>query len=182
MVDDPRVVAGREAGGAGPPGEGEQLREAKAAVAADAWIRGLASGVAANEGSHDSPAKLVTKVKRHVRQAERVARFARRDHGLRRAAGALRVRGRRVDPEPQRHTDRSGPGAQQRDGAVDTAAHRHSDAISVRLGSKDLPERVRECVGSERLARHRGRLEQRQTCERALQADGVRVDDPVAVD
>src|SRR5438477_1872664 len=66
VLDDPRVVPGRKARSAGPLGEGEQLRETKAAVAADTWIRRLAVCVATNERSHDSPAKLVAQVERHV--------------------------------------------------------------------------------------------------------------------
>ena len=53
MFDDARVVARREAGGAGAAREREQLGEAEAAVAADARVRRLALGVAGDEGVDD---------------------------------------------------------------------------------------------------------------------------------
>src|SRR4029079_6009792 len=91
--------------------ECEQLREAKTAVAAGARIRRLAAGVTADKRSHDCPAKFVAEVECHVRTAERVAGLARGDHGLRRAARALRVRRGGIDPEPQRDADPPPPRA-----------------------------------------------------------------------
>ena len=111
-----------------------------------------------------------------------VAGLARGDHGLRRAAGALGVGAGRVEPEPERDADRLRPGAEQRDGAVDAAAHRNRDPAGIGRGGEDLGERVRERVGSERLAGDRGRLEQRQAGERPRQSRRVGFDDPVAVD
>ena len=108
--------------------------------------------------------------------------LARRDHGLRRAAGALGVGAGGIEPEPKRDPDRLRPGAQQRDGAVDAAAHRDGDPFRIRRGGEDLGERVRERVGGERLARHGRGLEQRQPGERPREPGRVRVDDPVAVD
>ena len=117
-----------------------------------------------------------------MRKAERVAGLARRDHGLRRAARALRVRRGGIDPEPQRDADRSRPRAQQRDGAVDTAAHRHRYAIGIGLRPKELAERIGKRIGRERLPGHRRRLQQRQACEWALQPFRVGVNDPFSLD
>ena len=116
-----------------------------------------------------------------MRDAEPVARLARGDHALGRAAGALGVGPVRIEPEPQRHADRVRQRAQERDRAVDAAAHRHRDAAGRRRGPEDRPERVRERVDRERLAADRRRLEQRQTGEVALEPGRVRLDDPVAV-
>src|SRR5439155_26928860 len=58
-LDDPRVVAGREALGAGPAREREKLREAEAAVAARARVRRLAARVATHERRHHRAAELV---------------------------------------------------------------------------------------------------------------------------
>src|SRR5204863_4582749 len=182
MLDDPCVVPGREARGSGTLREREELREAKAAVAANARIRSLAAGVAAHERGHDRPAKLLAQIERHVWETERVASLARRDHGFRRATGTLRVRRRRIDPEPQRDPDRLRARAQERNGAVDTATHRHRDAAGIRLSPKHLTERVSEGVRDKRLARHRRRLKQGQAAERALEPVCVCVDDAVALD
>ena len=117
-----------------------------------------------------------------MRQAEPVARLARGDHRARRAAGALGVGPGRIGPEAQRHAERVRPGAQERDRAVDAAAHRDGDAFGMRLGAEDLRERVRERVDGERLAADRRGLEQRQPRERRARARRVGVDDAVAVD
>ena len=137
--------------------------------------------VAADERLDDGPAELVAQVERHVRQAERVTRLARGDHGVRRAAGALRVRAGRVEPEPQGHADRLRPGAEERDRAVDAPAHGDRDPPRRGLGPKRGRERVRERVGGERLPRDGGGLEQRQSLERAREPGRVGGDDPVAV-
>ena len=154
----------------------------KLAVAAAARVRRLAARVAGDERVDDGAAELLAQVERHVRQPERVAGLARGDHGLGRAAGALGVGPGRVEPEPQRDPDRLRPGPQQRDGAVDAAAHRDRDPARVGLGAEDLRERVRERVGGERLPGDGGGLEQRQAGERPLEPGRVGLDDPVAVD
>ena len=74
------------------------------------------------------------------------------------------------------------PGAEERDGAVDAAAHRDGDPLGVVVGAEDLRERIRERVGRERLAGDGGRLEQRQPGERPGHSGRVGLDDPVAVD
>src|SRR6185312_1915709 len=91
-LDDPRVVAGRQPLGAGALGEREQLGEAEAAVAADARVRRLAGRVAAHERLDHCAAELLAQVERDVRKPSPVTGRAGRQHGLRRAAGALRVR------------------------------------------------------------------------------------------
>ena len=74
------------------------------------------------------------------------------------------------------------PGPQQRDGAVDAAAHRDRDALRMRVGAEDLRECVRERVDRERLAADGRSLEQRQSLEPALEPGSVRRDDAIAVD
>ncbi len=117
-----------------------------------------------------------------MRDAEPVARLARRDHGLRRAAGALGVGPGGVEPEPQRDADGVRQRPQEGDGAVDAAAHRDRRASGAPPGPEDGPERVRERVDGERLAADRGRLEQRQPLQRPVEPGRVRLDDAVAVD
>ena len=180
-LDDPRVVAGREPRGAGPVGEREQLVEAKVAVAAAARVRRLAASVCLDEGRDDRAPEVLAQIERHVGQLERVAGLAGGDHRLRRAAGSLGVRPGRVEPEPQRDADRLRPGAKERDGAVDAAAHRNRDPLRVGSGVEHLSEGVRERVRRERVAGHRGRFEQRQPGERPGEPGRVGVDDLVAV-
>ena len=182
MLDDPRVVAGRQPRRTSAAREREQLREPKAPVAARARIRRLSAGIGVDERLHDRGAERFAGVERHVRETEPVTRLARRDHGLRRAAGTLR-RGRfGIDPEPERDPDRRGAGPQQSHRAVHAAAHRDGDPLGIRLGAEDRPDRVRERVDDESLAGDRGRFEQRQADERGFQPVRVRVDDPVAVE
>src|SRR5581483_10797801 len=80
-ADDACVVPGREAGGAGATRERKQLREAEAAVAADARVRRVAARVAAHERLDDGAAERLPQVERHVRQAESVTRLPRRQDG-----------------------------------------------------------------------------------------------------
>ena len=175
-------MAGPELCRTGSLGEREQLVEAEVAVAAPAWVRCLPTGIRGDEGVDDGAAERVAQVERHMREPERVAGLPCRDHGLRRAAGTLRVGAGGIEPEPQRDPDRARTGAQQRHGAVDAAAHRDCDPPRIGCRGEDLGERVRECIGGERLARHGGGLEQRQPGERPREPGRVRVDDPVAVD
>ncbi len=182
VLGDARVVAGREPVAAGARREREQLGEAEAAVAADARVRRLAARVAADERRDDGAAELLAQVERDVRQPEPVAGLARGDHGVGRAARALRVGPLGIEPEAQRDADRVRHRAQQRDGAVDAAAHRDRRAAGTRLGAEHRPERGRERVDRERLAADGRSLEQRQSDEPAVEPFRVRRDDPVAVD
>ena len=182
MPDDARVVPGREARGAGALREREQLGETEAAVAGDARVRRLAARVAADERPDDRAAELLAQVERDVRQAALVTRLARGDHGARRAAGALAVRPGRIHPEPQRDAERVPSRAQERDRAVDAAAHRDCDALGMRLRAKDLRERIRERVDGERLAADGRSLEQRQSLDVAREPRRVGGDDAVALD
>jgi hypothetical protein len=111
-----------------------------------------------------------------------VARRPRRYDRLGRAACTLGVGAVRIEPKAERHTDRIRPGAQEGDGAVDAAAHRDRDTRLRRRCAEGRAERVGERVDGERLAPDRRRLEQRQAREWTIEAVGVRVDDPVAVD
>ena len=111
-----------------------------------------------------------------------MARLARRDHGLGRAAGPLGVGAGRVEPEAEGDADRLRAGPEHGDRAVDAAAHRDRDTVGVGRGAKDLRQRVRERVGRERLPGHGGRFEQRQPVERAGDSGRVGLDDPVVLD
>ena len=117
-----------------------------------------------------------------VRQAEPVARLPRGDHRAGGAAGTLTVGPGGIHPEPQRHTQRAWSGAQERNGAVDAAAHRDGDPVGVRVRPEDRPERVGERVDRERLAADGRGLEQRQAGERTVETGRVRLDDPVVLD
>ena len=182
MRHDARVVPGCEPRRPHPRGEREQLREPKAPVARDAGIRRLATCVAAHKGLDDRAPELLAEIERHMGATECVTGFARRDHRIGGAACTLRARTLRVEPEPERHADGFGAGVQQRDGAVDATAHRHCNAPGIRSLPDGRPDRVRERVGRQRLARHRGCLQQREPPEVASQPGRIRVDDPVAVD
>jgi hypothetical protein len=181
-LDDARVVARHQVLGAGAPRERQQLGEAEAAVAARARIRRLAARIAAHERRHDRAPELLAEVERHVRHAEAVARLARRDHALGRAAGALGVRPLRIEPEAKRHTHRVRQGAQERDRAVHAAAHRHRDPARTRPRAEGRPERVRKRIHDQGLAPDCRRLEEGQAREVALEARRVRLDDPLTVD
>jgi hypothetical protein len=174
------VVPRRQPRGARPACEREQLGEAEAPVAADAGVRRLAARVGLDERVDDGAAELRSQVERHVRQPERMAGLARREHRFGGAAGSLCVGSFGVEPEPKRDADGRRAGLQQRDGAVDSAAHGHRDAVGIQLGGEDGAERVRERVGGERLAGDGRRLEQRQSAEVPLEAGRVGVDDAVA--
>ena len=116
-----------------------------------------------------------------MREAEAVAGLARRDHRARRAAGALGVGAVRIEPEPQRDADRARPCLEQRDGAVDAAAHRDGDALRVAARAHRGADRVCERVDGQRLAADRGGLEQRQPAQVGCDAGRVGVDDRLAV-
>ncbi len=164
MLGDAGVVAGGEPGGADSLREGEQRAEAEAAVAAHAWVRRLATRVTADEGVDDSPAEGLAKVERDVREAERLARLARRDHRGRRAAHALGVLPDRIGPEAERDPDRLVAGiahSQKRDGAIDAAAHRDGDAPFVWSRCDHRAERVVKRVSSETLAGNACSVEER---------------------
>ena len=155
-LDDPRVVAGREAGRADAAREREQLGEAKAAVAADARVRRLTACIAAHERRDDRAAERVAQIERDVRKTARMARLAGGEHRARRAARTLGVRPVRVEPEPQRHTDRRRPRLEQRHGAVDAAAHRNRDAGGIR-GARGPRVRARSPVRRPAASRRRRR-------------------------
>ena len=182
VLRDARVVAGREPVRACLPREGEQLGEAEAAVAADARVGRLAAQIAPHERRDDGAAELLAQVERDMRDSEAMARLAGGDHRLGRAARALGVGPVRVEPEAQRDADRIGAGAEQRDGAVDAAAHRHGDAARRAAGAEHGPERRGQRVDRKRLAADGSGLEQRQARDGPLQTLGVGIHDPVAVD
>src|ERR687892_1276167 len=71
---------------------------------------------------------------------------------------------------------------QQRNRAVDAAAHGHSRAARGRRCDEDLAESGRERLDREGLAADRRRLEQRQARDGALEAFDVSVEDALIVD
>ena len=99
-----------------------------------------------------------------MREAERLARLARRDHRGRRATHALGVLPGRIGPEAKRHADRLVAGvarAKEGNRAVDAAAHGDGDAAFVGARGDGRPQRVVERVGGEAFARDRRSVEQR---------------------
>ena len=148
----------------------------------DARIGRASSGVRAHEGADDRAAEVLAQVEGHVRHAQPMARRARGEHCVGRAARALGVWAVGVEPEAERHTDCVRERAQECDRAVDAAAHRHRRPAGVRIRAEHGTERVRERVDRKRLAADRGRLEQRQPRERPLEPGRVRLDDAVTVD
>ena len=135
MFGDARVVARCEPRRTDTAREGEELREPEAAVTADARVRRLAAGVSANERGHDRAAKLFPQIERHVREPEAMAGLARGDNSAGRAARPFCIRPVRVEPQPQRHPDGRRAGLEERDSAVDAAAHRYRDPRLVQRGS-----------------------------------------------
>jgi hypothetical protein len=182
VLDDSRVVARRQLRRTGTPREREQLRKAKAPVAARARVGRLPAGVGVDERLDDRGAERFARVQRHVWQAEPVARLARRDHRLRRAARPLGGRCLRIDPEPKRDADRTRARMQQGHGAVDAAAHRDRHAPGIRRSREDRADRVRKRVDDESLTGHGSRFQQRQPDERCAETVRVGVDDPVALE
>src|SRR6266540_99409 len=180
-ADDPRVVAGGQAGGPGPVGERQQLCEPEAPVAGDARVRRFSVRVAADERLHDLPLELAAQVERHMRATESMAGLAGGHDGLRGAAGPLGARPRGIEPQAKRDADRVRAGAEQRDRAVDPAAHRDGDARGRGLRPEDRPESARKRVDGKRLASHGRGLEQRQPLQVALEPVGISVDDSLAV-
>ncbi len=178
---DAGIVARPEDARPGPAGERDELVEAEAAVAPRARVRGQAGGVGLDEGAYHALTERLPQVERHVRQPEGVAGAARCDDRVRGAADAVGARAGRVEPQPQGDADGLRPGAQERDCAVDAAAHRDGDPARDRPGLEGRGERVREGVGRQRLPRDRRCLEQRQPGEVAGEAARVGLHDAVAV-
>ena len=87
-----------------------------------------------------------------------------------------------IEPEPQGDADRVRGGAEERDRAVDPAAHRYRDASRRGRRGEHGRDRVRERIGGERLAGHGRRLEQREAGQRLLETRRVRLDDDVVLD
>ncbi len=179
VLADARVVARGEPGGADAAREGQESGEAEAPVAADARVRRLSPLVALDEGRDDGAAEALAQIERHVGRAELVAQLAGCDDRGRRAADALTVGPGGVRPEAQRHADRlvsSVPRLEERDGAVDAAAHRHGDALRARPGGDRGAERVVERVERERLAWDGCGLEQVEALD--LAAESLRARGP----
>src|SRR5439155_5785854 len=127
MLDDPCVVPGCKLVRSRTVSEREQPREAEAAVALDAWVGCLPTFVTSDERVDHGTPKLFAKVEGHVRDAERVARRTGSENRIGRATGALRVGPVGIEPEPQRDADRVRQELEQRNGAVNAAAHCNRD-------------------------------------------------------
>src|SRR3954469_9111593 len=102
VLDDPGVVPCCKGFGAGAARESEQAAEAERAVAAHARVRRLTARVPAHERIDHGTAKVLTQVQGYVRNAERMARLPRGDHGLGRAARTLGVGPVGIEPQPKR--------------------------------------------------------------------------------
>ena len=120
-----------------------------------------------------------------MRQAEAVAGRARGQHGLGRAAGALGIGAVRVEPEAQRRADGLEArlaDAEERDRAVDAAAHRDHDPVLLGGRRDDLRERLVQRVAGERWRCDRGGLERRQAGKRGEKLVDARAFSPGLVD
>jgi hypothetical protein len=182
MLDDPCVVPRRERVGAGAVREGKQPGKAEAAVAVDARVRRFAAFVAAHERLDYRAAKLLPQVEGHVGHAERVARGARSQNGIGGAAGTLGVRPVRIEPEPQSDADRIRQRLQQRDCAVDTAAHRNGNTAGHPRSAKNRPDRVGERIDRKRLPTNGSSLEQSQSNERTIKPGSISLNNAFAVE
>src|SRR4029077_19765284 len=78
--------------------------------------------------------------------------------------------------------DRVLAGPQQRNRAIDAAAHRHGHTARPRLGAEALRERVGKRVPRELVTADGRGLEQAQPVERALETFGLRADDLLSLD
>src|SRR5512132_872181 len=141
VVDDPRVVPGREPRGAETVGEGDHRVDPQVAVAEHAWIRGPPLCVAAQERAHHPGAELALQVQRQVWEAERVSYPAGAEHRLGGAAAALAV-GLLVGPELEGDGDHLIPRlplAQRGHRGIDAAADGYQDALAVpgRVGDRE---------------------------------------------
>ena len=131
-LDDPRVVARPELRGACALGEREQLVEPEAAVATAARVRRLAARVRGDERVDDCAAELLAEVERHVRQAR--ARGRSRAPRSRLPASSRRAPSRAPSGSSQSRSVTPialRAGAEERDRAVDAAAHRDRDPLGV---------------------------------------------------
>src|SRR5688572_25447372 len=104
VARDARVVTGGEARRAERGGELEHGVEANLAVAAHAGVRGKARGVAVEEAVDHLGAKALAQVERDVRDTHAMSQRPGPGDRLRRAAGALAVRGG-IGPELERDRD-----------------------------------------------------------------------------
>ena len=181
-LDDAGVVTRPQLVCAGTPCKCHELVESKRPVAAHARIRRLPRFVGVCEWIDDRVLELLPQVERHVREPALVARRPRRCDRGRRAARALGVGRSRVLPEPERHTDRVRPGADEGDGTVDSTAHRDGNASGTRCRRERRAKRGRECLDRERIAADCGRLDERQAFERTVEARRVGSDDRLVVE
>ena len=126
IARDAGVVTGREPGGAERVRELEHRVEAHLTVAANARVRGQAGRVAVEELVDNAGAKALAQVERQVREPHVVGQPAGAEHGLRRAAALVPIRGG-VGPQLERDGDHLVARVERelRGGrAVDPAAHR----------------------------------------------------------
>ena len=181
MPDDPCVVPCRERVGAGTLGERKQPGKAEAAVAVDARVGRLAAFVAAHERLDYGAAKFHTQVEGHMGHAERVAGRASSEDSVGRAASTLSVRPLGIKPEPQSDTDCIRQRPEERDCAVDTAAHRNGNATGHPRSAKNRPDCIGERISGERLPTNGSSLEQSQPNERTIEPGSISLNNALAI-
>ena len=181
VLDDACVVAGRELVGACAVCEGEQPREAEAAVAVDARVRRLPTLVTPDKRVDDRAPKLLAQVERHVRHPERMASRTGSQHRIGRTACALGIRPIRIEPEPKRHTDRVGQRLEQRNRTVHAPTHRNRNPTFKPRSPKNRPDRIGQRISSKLLPTNGSSLEQCQPNKRPLEPRRISLNDPLTV-
>ena len=139
MLCDPRVVAGREPVAAGARANASSSAKRKLPLQRTHGFGVSPRAYARTNGVTIGATELLAQIERDVRKAQPMAGLARSDHRLRRAAGALGVGAVGIEPEAERDADRVPAGAQQRNRAVDAAAHRDRRSAGDAFGAKDGP-------------------------------------------
>ena len=182
-LDDPRVVARPEHVGTGAARELDERVEAEAAVAAHARVRRQALRVALDERLHDGGAELLAEVERDVRQAERDG-TSRGPRSRRRASSRRARRSGRPGSSQSRSVTPIAFGAARRSATALSTPPLIATAMRPGRGAarEHGRDRVRERVGGERLAGHRGCLEQRQPDEERSRPGASASTMPVALD
>ena len=181
VLDDACVMAGRELVGACAVCEGEQPREAEAAVAVDARVRRLPTLVTLDKRVDDRAPKLLAQVERHVRHPERVAGRTGSQHRIGRTACALGVGPIRIEPEPKRHTDRVGQRLEQRNRTVHAPTHRNRNPTFKPRSPKNRPDRIGQRISSKLLPTNGSSLEQCQPNKRPLEPRRISLNDPLTI-
>ena len=174
-------MAGRELVGSCAVCEGEQPREAEAAVAVDARVRRLPTLVTPDKRVDDRAPKLLAQVERHVRHPERMAGRTGSQHRIGRTACALGIGPIRIEPEPKRHTDRVGQRLEQRNRTVHAPTHRNRNPTFKPRSPKNRPDRIGQRISSKLLPTNGSSLEQCQPNKRPLEPRRISLNDPLTI-